>query len=154
MRQGNQPIKRHLSLQSISREHHQILMLCWKIRSGFRKGVCKQRIQKYTRWFYLEYLLPHFKAEEQHIFPLLGLQNDLVKRALSERKKLHKLFQFEGDPEICLGKIEEDLEAHVRFEERVLLNKIQEATNEQLLLNLETQISIPVFCDNEEDVFW
>ncbi|MFN4122904.1 MAG: hemerythrin domain-containing protein [Flavobacteriales bacterium] len=129
-------------------------MLCWKIRSGFRKGVCKERIKAYTLWFYKEHLLHHFEIEEKQVFSLIGSQHELVKKALSERKKLHKLFQFKEEAEICLSLIEEKLEAHIRFEERVLLNEIQEQINEDSLQKLDLQNAIPPFCDNESDVFW
>ena len=35
----NKPIKRHKAIQPLSREHHQGLLLCWKIGKGFEKGI-------------------------------------------------------------------------------------------------------------------
>lgn len=154
MKQKHSPIKRHTALQAISRDHHHILMLCWKIRIGFRKGISSERMKAYALWFYRERLLRHFEIEESRIFSLIGKEHQLVKKALSERRKLHKLFQFKEDAEICLSLIEEKLEAHIRFEERVLLNEIQNRFSDDTLNQLNLQNAIPPFCDNESDLFW
>lgn len=124
----NKPIKRHDSLQSLSREHHQGLLLCWKIKTGLKKNIDKSRINRYCDYYYEVYLLPHFEEEEKHIFPVLGFDNEHVKQALEEHKELKKLFAaIHADADaVLLEKIEEKLENHIRFEERVLFNEIQE----------------------------
>ncbi len=71
----SQPIKRHPSLQSLSREHHYGLLLSWKIREGFKREVPPERIKKYTNWFWENHLAPHFQFEESYIFPILGNQH-------------------------------------------------------------------------------
>ena len=60
------PIKRHKAIQPLSREHHQGLLLSWKIRTGLSKGVSTDRIKTYADWFYKTYLIPHFEEEEKH----------------------------------------------------------------------------------------
>ena len=57
--QPTKPIKRNKSIQSISREHHHGLLLCWKIRQGMKKNIEPQRIKVYVDWFYNEYILPN-----------------------------------------------------------------------------------------------
>ena len=127
------PIKRNESLKAISREHHHGLLLCWKIRTGIKRQIEPERIKKYSDWFYTSQLLPHFELEEQHIFTLLGNENELVKKALSEHRRLKRLFESETEVMKNLTLIEEELESHIRFEERVLFNEIQLiATEEQL----------------------
>ena len=120
------PIKRNEFLVPLSREHHHGLLLCWKIRAGYRKKVETSRIQEYAHWFYINHLQPHFEVEERHVFPILGEGDELVKRALMEHRKLRRLFEGVKVEARNLGIIEEKLEAHIRFEERVLFNKIQE----------------------------
>jgi len=39
------PIKRSIALQPLSREHHHGLLLCWKIRTGLKKGIDIDRIK-------------------------------------------------------------------------------------------------------------
>jgi iron-sulfur cluster repair protein YtfE (RIC family) len=149
----NKPIKRNKSLQAISREHHDGLLLCWKIKSGLEKEVDLFRIKKYVDWFYQNHLMPHFMAEEDLIFPILGSQDQLIKKAIATHKNLKKLFTTKTDLTNVFNSIATDLAQHIRFEERELFNKIQQvATPTQLqeIERLHPQIAI----DNYEDKFW
>ncbi|MFD0799385.1 hemerythrin domain-containing protein [Maribacter chungangensis] len=150
----HKPIKRNKALQGISREHHHGLLLCWKIRMGFSMGIAEERIKKYVDWFYDTHLVPHFKLEEEHIFPILGNHHELVSKALEQHQRLHQLFAEAQDLSKVLSLIEEELQQHIRFEERVLFNKIQEiATKEQLATILRIH-SEEKFRDNTNDEFW
>ncbi|MEM7375208.1 MAG: hemerythrin domain-containing protein [Bacteroidota bacterium] len=150
----HKPIKRHVSIQPLSREHHQDLLLCWKIRTGFSKGVQADRIKKYADWFFETHMKDHFHAEETHLFPILGEDHELVKKAMAHHRRLTRLFASKTDLTKTLNQIEEELEQHVRFEERVLFNEIQAiATPEQLQMIQEVLKDHP-FSDNTEDVFW
>jgi iron-sulfur cluster repair protein YtfE (RIC family) len=135
------PIKRTESLKPFSRDHHHALLLCWKI-------------QKYVNWFYEIHLLPHFEEEEKLLFPILGEENELVRKALEDHRRLKRLFEEEAESERLLSLIEIKLAMHIRFEERVLFNEIQKtATVDQLesIKQLHSNIS---FCEITEDKFW
>lgn len=149
------PIKRHDALKPLSREHHHGLLLCWKIRQGVRKEVEVSRIKAYTEWFKIHYLDPHFEAEEQYIFPVLGNDNKLVKRALKEHRRLKRLFSQNTDIEIALNNIEEELDSHIRFEERILFNEIQEVASAKQLADIEKHHNGIQFSDDHwQDHFW
>lgn len=150
----NKPLKRHQALQPLSREHHHGLQLCWKIRTGFKKNIEIVRIRQYAVWFYENYLLPHFEIEEKYIFPVLDKDNDLIKKALSEHRKIRRLFQAETDLYKNLNLIEELLERHIRFEERVLFNQIQSVATDEQLQQIQLYHSDVKFADNLTDVFW
>lgn len=149
-----QPLKRHQALQPLSREHHQGLLLCWKIRMGMSKGIEPARIKRYANWFYEHHLMPHFEMEEQHIFPILGEAHELVKKAIAEHRRLGRLFKKETDLEKTLNRIEEELQQHIRFEERVLFTEIQKIASESSLKKIESLHHETVFQDNLEDEFW
>lgn len=147
------PIKRHPSLKPFSRDHHYGLLLGWKIREGFRRNVELKRMKKYTDWFFVNYLKPHFEAEEKYMFPVLPEDNKLIKRAISEHRKLEKLFKDKDDIKRALSLIEEKLDEHIRFEERTLFQEIQEiATEDQLQKIEEIHETLPE--DNWKDEFW
>ncbi len=148
------PIKRNKALQEVSREHHHGLLLCWKIRTGFSKSIPEMRIKKYADWFYTTHLIPHFKLEENHIFPILGNNNKLVKKALSQHKRLHRLFNEKESPSKSLSLIEEELEQHIRFEERTLFNEIQKIATENQLTSISKILNDEKFNDNTDDPFW
>lgn len=151
----HKPQKRHKALKPLSREHHHGLLLSWKIRAGFSKEVNPKRIRAYADWFFENHLIPHFELEETHIFPILSNdENELVKRALAEHRRLKRLFEEREDDTKTLSKIEEELDKHIRFEERVLFPEIQKVATEEEFLHVENIHQPEKFIDNESDVFW
>lgn len=151
---GRTPIKRHSALQGVSREHHHGLLLCWKIRTGLSKNVPMERIKDYVDWFYETYLVPHFELEETYIFPIVGNDHPWVKKALSDHRRLNRLFTSTTADMKTLGQIEETLEQHIRFEERQLFNHVQEMVNNKQLDIIKKQHSNEKFNDNISDPFW
>lgn len=147
------PQKRHKALQPLSREHHHGLLLSWKLRSGFRKNIEVERMKTYVDWFYNAHLIPHFEMEETHIFPVLGNEHELVKRALSEHRRLHRLFKTTHN-EKSLHYIEEELEGHIRFEERILFPEIQKVATETKMAEIEKIHHQADFKDKLDDEFW
>lgn len=148
------PLKRHKSIQPLSREHHHTLLLCWKIRKGFSKGVAPERMKRYSDWFFEHHVLPHFKIEETYLFPVLGKEHEMVKKALAEHRRLERLFREEKDIEKSLSLIEEEMEKHVRYEERELFKEIQAQATEEQLAIVEENHKEEKFQDNTEDEFW
>lgn len=148
------PIKRNEFLKSISREHHHGLLICWKIRTGLKNKIEPERIKRYTDWFWETHLKPHFEIEEKYVFPILGNEHELVKKALTEHRRLNRIFESTTEHLKNLSLIEEELESHIRFEERILFNEIQaNATTEQLELVKQYHFDVP-FVDDLTDPFW
>lgn len=148
------PIKRDKNIQPLSRDHHHTLLLCWKFRKGFSKGIDPMRMKTYTDWFFESHVLPHFKIEEKYLFPVLGKEDAMVKRALAEHRRLKRLFRDEKAVERSLHLIEEELDLHVRFEERELFNKIQAAATEEQLALINEHHKDEKFQENSQDEFW
>src|SRR5690606_23079045 len=111
----------------IEQEHRENLMLCNNIRLGFIKGVELDRIKRYTDWYWQNHLLTHFRHEEKEVVPVLGRQHGLVKKALAQHRRLKRLFESKEDIHKMLNRIEEELMAHVRFEEKILLKEIEKS---------------------------
>ena len=148
------PIKRHKSLRPLSREHHDSLLLCWKIRRGLQKAVESGRIFDYVKYCAARNLMPHFEVEEQVVFPVLGTRNELVREALDQHARLRILFSRTETDAGTLSVLEQLLEKHIRFEERVLFQEIQKAaTPEQMEAIEESHAGI---APEEEwaDKFW
>jgi hypothetical protein len=150
----NKPIKRNESLKSLSREHHHGLLLCWKIRTGIKKGVAVSRIKAYLDWFYHTHLIPHFEVEERHVYTIPGLDAALIDQALSEHRRLRQLFESATVDQTHLCLIETALEQHIRFEERVLFNAIQEQATPAQLQSVVRAHAAAMFADNLTDPFW
>ena len=150
----DKPIQRSEYLKPLSREHHQGLLLCWKIKTGFSKGVALKRIKSYSDWFYKTHLIPHFKAEEKYVFPVLGNDNKLIKQAIEEHRQLSKLFEDKSDTEASLKQIQTELEKHIRFEERTLFDQIQNTATQEQLTEFKLIHTEEKFIDNCSDEFW
>ncbi|MGK7389073.1 MAG: hemerythrin domain-containing protein [Candidatus Cyclobacteriaceae bacterium M2_1C_046] len=147
-------MRRHKSLQPLSRQHHHGLLLGWKIRAGLAKGVEPERIKRYVDWFYPNHIQPHFEVEEKHIFPVLGNDSELVQKALADHVFLKKLFEEKKEVRKTLERLEKELEAHIRFEERALFQKIQEIATEEQLKLIDEVHEEEGFVENTQDEFW
>lgn len=145
----NQPIKRHLALQPLSRDHHHGLLFCWKIRSGVKRGIAITRMKAHAYWFWNTHLVSHFAEEEAVIFPILGKENELIKQALAEHAELKQLFSQEEMNYENLNYLQVALDKHIRFEERILFNQIQEVANPEQLKGI-TQYNTA----EEEELEW
>ncbi|QAA81250.1 hemerythrin domain-containing protein [Aequorivita sp. H23M31] len=148
------PIKRHTALQPLSRQHHFGLLFSWKIRKGFNKNIDPQRMMKFATWFYKNEIKPHFSDEEKYLFPIMEPGNELVERALKEHRRIKRLFLDTTDPERTLHRLEEELDAHIRFEERILFNEIQKVATEEQLRKVEEIHEETEQVKEYSDPFW
>jgi iron-sulfur cluster repair protein YtfE (RIC family) len=148
------PIKRHIALQPLSRQHHFGLLFSWKLRKGFSRDIPVQRMSKFADWFYEHEIKPHFKDEEKYLFPILDDDNELIQRALKEHRRIRRLFKDKKDPEKSLHRLEEELDAHIRFEERVLFNEIQQVATPEQLAKIEEIHEDLEKTPDYDDPFW
>lgn len=146
--------KRNKLLLPLNREYDHSLSLCWKIRRGFKQSVPPERIKAYTDWFFKNNLAPHFAMEEDFIFPLLGKNNSLVKKALTDHRRLTRLFEDRLDIERSLSLIEEELERHMRFEKQKLLTEIQKTASAKELDLIMKIYSESMQYEDWGDPFW
>ncbi len=152
--ENKKPIKRHQALQPLSRQHHFGLLFSWKLRKGFSKNIATERLQKYAAWFFEKEIKPHFEAEEEFVFPVLDHENELIVRALKEHRRIERLFKDTENPEKSLSQLEEELDAHIRFEERVLFNEIQKVATEAQLEKIEEIHNDLEKTSDYHDPFW
>ncbi|MBL0127930.1 MAG: hypothetical protein IPP83_10840 [Flavobacteriales bacterium] len=76
---------------------------------------------------------------------------------LADHRRLTRLFTGTDDPITRISQIEEELEAHIRFEERVLFTAIEEVATDKELdrIDLIHSSLVPKEEDGrEEDAFW
>lgn len=149
------PIKRSQELTQLSKEHHEALLLVWKIRQGIRKGVEPVRIAKYCRWFWEVHLVGHFRREEELLPLVLPKEHPLLQKMLDDHDVIQR--RVKGLPDNNTETLEllaQSINDHVRFEERQLFNEVEKlATPEQLALiaeGLNEKEVVPVW----EDEFW
>lgn len=155
------PIKRNKNLISLSRDHHDGLMMVWKIRQGVCLGVNSNRISDYVIHAFESELEPHFREEEKLLFVKLNSNEPLRKQAEEEHELLRKLFnqiKDESLPSIpLLEKFAATLEAHIRFEERQLFPYLEEVVADNDLVSIGERLSKKegrTECPVWHDEFW
>lgn len=133
-------MKRHLSLVSLSREHHSGLVMAQGLILGQSKAPRSDwptdRRQQVVRvlTFFEANLQKHFEAEEEHLFPRviehLSGEGVLICQLRAEHDDMRgRIRAFERDPTTNLGErlsaFGERLKAHIRKEEHLLFERIQ-----------------------------
>lgn len=147
--------KQSIVLMPLIEEHNEVILLCERIREGLQNKTETKRIKKYIDWFKSNYLDPHFEIEKKYIFPILGISNVRVKRALANHRRLNRLFEETSELNTVLNKIEEELSSYIGFEERVLYNEIRTIASPQQMEEIEKRHKQLKFIDDDwKDRFW
>lgn len=138
------PIKRSKELTPLSKEHHDGLMLIWKIRQGQRNGTDIKIISQYVQWFWEHDLQQHFRKEEEVLVPLLPRNNELVHQMMDEHQEIEALIHVNTSipDESILNKLADALHDHIRFEERKLFSYIEEVLSPEQLQEVGQELSI------------
>lgn len=126
---------RHPALISLSHDHHHGLAMGLRLSQG-EKALLTDGWTHEPAWqadqvarFYQDELVPHFRAEEEVLFPAvlaaLPQQADLIKRLLGDHRNLAaQIDTLRTLPADRLGPVLQDighlLQDHIRAEERVL----------------------------------
>jgi hypothetical protein len=152
------PIKRHPALLSFSREHHFGLLLVWKIKQGLAFGITADRIARYIIYFFDVDLKAHFTDEEAFLFSRLPVTDALRMQAEAEHKEIYSLvtdIAANTNDEAIIRDFSAKLEKHIRFEERVLFNHLQNNIPSDELAEIEKRTSASGDPDAQwTDVFW
>lgn len=147
------PIKRHQSLQQLSREHHFGLLFCWKLRQGIQLGVELDRMRRFAAWFWETNQVKHFEVEEKKLFPILGMDHPKVVRAMNEHRQIAGYFNKGFQNEKDIDELDTILTSHIRFEERDLFNEIQQIATPEALRALDEHDQHQI-ADDWPDEFW
>lgn len=148
------PLKRHPALQVFSREHHEILMFCLKLRIGLRRELSAQRLLDYLDFFTTYYFHPHHASEQSAIVPLLAATDPHLIQWQKMYEPLRHSLEFPQADHAWLSELERSLEALIRFEERVLFESIQQGVPQELLLSINVPQAPDAKCLLWNDRFW
>lgn len=140
-------MKRHESLAPLSREHHDALILAQLIKRNapVYRGLPTTITDKvqYAVNKYRDDLKEHFKKEETMLEMVKELHPSITKLSeeiFDEHKMLTSLFgslKEAADQEAALNVLGNELEAHIRKEERILFPLVQQHCSEELLQKIQ-----------------
>lgn len=135
------PIKRSNELSPLSRDHHEGLLLGWKIRQGLKNGTTHEAIGNYVQWFWKFHLDKHFNDEEKLLAPLLPGDNTLIQQMFNEHTVLRNMVNENRWDEASLSSFASLLNDHIRFEERVLFPLIEQLATKDQLESVASQLA-------------
>lgn len=133
-------MKRHPALVPLSEDHHHTLVRARELReaAGADEDARAAAATRFLRHYGL-HVVRHFREEEELVFPLLPLQPPELDRVLAEHQRIRALARRlrDGDREAStLAELGTLLEEHVRLEERVVFELVQEHASEEALATL------------------
>ena len=122
-------MKRHPALVPLSHDHHHTLVRARELRRAAAADDAARReaSERFLRHFGL-HVVRHFREEEELVFPLLPLQPAELDRVLAEHQRIRALaarLRRGPDPE-TVAELAALLEEHIRLEERVVFELVQE----------------------------
>ena len=138
----------------LTEEHRDSLLVCWKIRTGIKKGIELSRIKAYADWHFNTRLLPHIYKEEVVIIHLLGKKHPLVAKSLAQHRRLKRLFRKPSELIRQLNSIEEELEINIRFEEHKLFTELKNSINSPAFDPIEFGKEEAPLSEDWADCFW
>ena len=154
-----QPLKRDKNLIRLSHDHHDGLLVCWKIRQGIAFSVEPAILAKFIVHEFDRHLAAHFMAEETWVFTNLLATDPLRITANVDheaiRAMVHTLRQ--SDDLSTIERFIDRLDQHIRFEERILFTHLQQALTSDALQEIGQQLEATQpkkLTDSWNDEFW
>ncbi|CDF79956.1 conserved hypothetical protein [Formosa agariphila KMM 3901] len=92
--------------------------------------------------------------EEAHVFSILAEDHPLRIQAINEHKQIKKLVNKTTDLEANLSTLADVLEAHIRFEERVMFPEIQAIATTEEMTHIDDIHYEQNLEENTTDEFW
>lgn len=146
----DRPLRRHPNLIPLSRDHHHGLVLAQLLKYDVPdyKGLptTVEGKAEHALRFYEEKLAPHFRLEEERLLPAVtgydSLLDHYCERVREDHRRLTRLLdQWRQSPPngSDLDEFGRLLEEHIRFEERVLFQRIQEVVEASVLEGLQLE---------------
>ncbi|MBD3226003.1 MAG: hypothetical protein GF313_14850 [Caldithrix sp.] len=138
-------MKRSPFLETLSWEHHDGLVLAFRIEKGIQKQVDAQTIREYVLHVWKNELVHHFWQEEQSLIDPLQEMDDgkrLVNKMLDHHQhienQIETIRQSAPISNATLREFANFLNKHIRFEERELFPFIEHNVQEARLNRIKT----------------
>jgi hemerythrin-like domain-containing protein len=137
--------RRHESLIPLSHEHHDALLLGWRLGTGDLSKREPELRAKHVSAFFEYRLIRHLKVEEELLFPacraVLGVEASLIDLLLSDHRELRaKAAAIKAGAHDQVDSFCVLLERHIRTEERQLFVQAQNRLKPAEMAELGRQI--------------
>ena len=141
--------RRHESLIPLSHEHHDALLLAWRLGTGDLSKREPELRAKHVSAFFEYRLINHMRLEEELLFPafraVLGVEASLIDLLLSDHRELRaKAAAIKAGAHNQVDSFCVLLEGHIRTEERQLFvlaeNRMKPAEMAELGRQIKAQL--------------
>lgn len=130
-------MKRHEQLQPLSRQHHNGLLAALLLSKGVKKNASTFVMRDFIIYTWQTDLEKHFSDEENFLLPAIkhtAIYDTLGQQMLQEHAVIRSLVQSFRQNDVSHNDIQKFanlLEAHIRFEERMLFPETEEQLTEE-----------------------
>lgn len=154
-------MQRSIALQPLSRDHKSLLMACLLIQKGLGKKAAIEVIVDFFLQCWYKEIVPHLEEEEKVLIPLLvkyPVGKDFAAAILGDHELLRtSVTHLNQDAlnERLMANLADQLEQHIRFEERIVFQQMQEFIPDEILNQLIfPENNHPAICNNYPNHFW
>jgi hemerythrin-like domain-containing protein len=158
-------LHRDKALQPLSRQHHQGLMVSLLLSKGLKKNLATKPMRDFILQYWQDDLCKHFELEEETLKPLASSYaslDSLITRMLLEHQQIVLLIsRINNEARVeqldTIKAFADQLELHIRFEERELFEQLQLtlSAEDMTVLNLAFNTIVEKdFCERYPNKFW
>lgn len=153
-------MKRHENLQPFSKQHHNELLACLLLRKGVKKKADLSVMRDFIRQFWKSDLSEHVALEEKTLIPFLMNHTSLRSYASilhNEHELIQRIYERNSNGQISYRNLElfaETVEQHIRFEERVVFEQIQDSLPDETLKKFLVEDNKQADCSVFPVKFW
>jgi hemerythrin-like domain-containing protein len=155
-------MKRHSSLQPLSRQHHNGLLVALLVAQGIKKQADLRIISDFILNAWDQDLKEHFLAEEEVLLPALAgtdFNKGLISQLLNEHDTIRQLVAslIRGDADYnLLEQFHILLSNHIRFEERIFFPEAERLLSTGALQMIGSRLNglESINCMNYPIKFW
>lgn len=130
-------MKRLRQLRDLSDDHHTGLVLARRCRRSPEVDAAEtlERLRRLVHEAFAGHLEPHFRIEEEHLLPALETIGEapLARRIRDDHQALRALACADAMDRASLSRFGELLDAHIRFEERQVFERVQHRLPDDVL---------------------
>jgi hemerythrin-like domain-containing protein len=137
------PLKRNANLVLLSRDHHDGLLIGWKLRQGLAFDRPIPLMAQFVSQQFEEHLAPHFADEELLLFSALDSNDPMRKQAEDEHAAIRQMVA--AMPAVVdrlqIEQFATALDEHIRFEERVLFPYMEQQLSGDALARIGAELT-------------
>jgi hemerythrin-like domain-containing protein len=152
---GIRSIRRSRQLAPLLREHRRARKFARSLKLGIINRTPAAEMVSYVRWYWNNFLQPHFDKEENIVLVNLHPSDEMAKWLRLEHENIKELITSSDLNRAMMTNLSEVIKNHVRFEERRFFPYVEKKLTKAQLNTILSQLKEHVRCNEKwPDKFW